>query len=47
MLRKNDTNIVQKCNEGKGLLAPRKVIGIPSGITSVELEQLEKSGWQG
>ena len=27
---------IQKCNEGKGLVAPRIVIGIPSGITSVE-----------
>ena len=33
---------IQKCNEGKGLLAPRIVIGIPSGITSAEEEQLEK-----
>ena len=27
---------IQKCNEGKGVLAPRIVIGIPSGVTSVE-----------
>jgi len=27
---------IQKCNEGKGIIAPRIVIGIPSGVTSFE-----------
>ena len=36
---------IQKCNEGKGLLAPRIVIGIPSGIKALREEQLEKLDW--
>ena len=34
---------IQKCNEGKGLLAPRIVIGIPSGVTSVERRAVKRS----
>ena len=38
---------IQKCNEGKGILAPRIVIGIPSGVTSVERKSSQRSwiGW--
>ena len=38
---------IQKCNEGKGLLAPRIVIGIPSGITSVERRAVREAGLAG
>ena len=27
---------IQKCNEGRGIIAPRLVVGIPSGVTGVE-----------
>ena len=35
---------IQKCNEGKGLVAPRIVICIPSGITSVERRAVREAG---
>ena len=38
---------IRKCNEGKGLLAPRIVIGIPSGITSVERRAVREAGLAG
>ena len=38
---------IQKCNEGKGLLAPRIVIGIPSGVTSVERRAVREAGLAG
>ena len=38
---------IQKCNEGKGILAPRIVIGIPSGITSVERRAVREAGLAG
>ena len=38
---------IQKCNEGKGVLAPRIVIGIPSGITSVERRAVKEAGLAG
>ena len=38
---------IQKCNEGKGLVAPRIVIGIPSGITSVERRAVREAGLAG
>jgi rod shape-determining protein MreB len=38
---------IQKSNEGKGLLAPRIVIGIPSGITSVERRAVREAGLAG
>ena len=38
---------IEKCNEGKGLLAPRIVIGIPSGITSVERRAVREAGLAG
>ena len=37
---------IEKCNEGKGL-APRIVIGIPSGITSVERRAVREAGLAG
>ena len=38
---------IQKCNEGKGIVAPRIVIGIPSGITSVERKAVKEAGLAG
>ncbi len=38
---------IQKCNEGKGIIAPRIVIGIPSGITSVERRAVREAGLAG
>tara|TARA_Y100001970_G_scaffold294301_1_gene450115 strand:+ start:18345 stop:19397 length:1053 start_codon:yes stop_codon:yes gene_type:complete len=38
---------IQKCNEGRGLLAPRLVIGIPSGVTSVERRAVREAGLAG
>ena len=38
---------IQKCNEGKGILAPRIVIGIPSGVTSVERRAVREAGLAG
>ena len=38
---------IQKCNEGKGIMAPRIVIGIPSGITSVERRAVREAGLAG
>ena len=38
---------IQKSNEGKGIVAPRIVIGIPSGITSVERKAVKEAGLAG
>ncbi len=38
---------IQKSNEGRGLLAPRIVIGIPSGVTSVERRAVREAGLAG
>ena len=38
---------IQKCNEGKGIVAPRIVIGVPSGITSVERKAVKEAGLAG
>ncbi len=38
---------IQKCNEGRGILAPRIVIGIPSGVTSVERKAVREAGLAG
>jgi len=38
---------IQKCNEGRGFLAPRIVIGIPSGVTSVERRAVKEAGLAG
>ena len=37
---------IQKCNEGKGLIAPRIVIGIPE-VTSVERRAVREAGLAG
>ena len=38
---------IQKCSEGRGILAPRIVIGIPSGVTSVERRAVREAGLAG
>ena len=38
---------IQKCNEGRGILAPRIVIGIPRGVTSVERRAVREAGLAG
>ena len=38
---------IQKSNEGKGIVAPRIVIGIPSGVTSVERRAVREAGLAG
>ena len=38
---------ILKCNEGRGILAPRIVIGIPSGVTSVERRAVREAGLAG
>jgi len=40
-------SFIKKCNEGKGLLAPRIVIGIPSGVTSVERKAVREAALAG
>ena len=36
-----------KSNEGRGIVAPRIVIGIPSGVTSVERRAVREAGLAG
>ena len=38
---------IQKSNEGRGILAPRLIIGIPSGVTSVERRAVREAGLAG
>lgn len=38
---------IQKCNEGRGIIAPRLVVGIPSGVTSVERRAVREAGLAG
>ncbi len=38
---------IRNCNEGRGILAPRIVIGIPSGVTSVERRAVREAGLAG
>ena len=38
---------IQKCNEGKGIIAPRLVVGIPSGVTGVERRAVREAGLAG
>ena len=38
---------IQKCNEEQGIVAPRIVIGIPSGVTSVERKTVKEAGLAG
>ena len=40
-------SFIQKCNEGRGILAPRLVVGIPSGVTSVERRAVREAGLAG
>ena len=40
-------SFIQKSNEGRGILAPRIVIGIPSGVTSVERRAVREAGLAG
>jgi hypothetical protein len=38
---------IQKGNEGRGIIAPRLVIGIPSGVTGVERRAVREAGLAG
>jgi rod shape-determining protein MreB len=38
---------IQKGNEGRGIVAPRLVIGIPSGVTGVERRAVREAGLAG
>jgi rod shape-determining protein MreB len=38
---------IQKGNEGRGIIAPRLVIGIPSGVTGVERRAVKEAGLAG
>ena len=38
---------IQKSNEGRGIIAPRLIIGIPSGVTSVERRAVREAGLAG
>ena len=38
---------IQKSNEGRGIIAPRLVIGIPSGVTGVERRAVREAGLAG
>ena len=38
---------IQKCNEGRGIVAPRLVVGIPSGVTGVERRAVREAGLAG
>jgi rod shape-determining protein MreB len=38
---------IQKGNEGRGVVAPRLVIGIPSGVTGVERRAVREAGLAG
>ena len=38
---------IQKCNEGRGIIAPRLVVGIPSGVTGVERRAVREAGLAG
>ena len=38
---------IQKCNEGRGIIAPRLVVGIPSGVTGVERRAVREAGMAG
>ena len=40
-------NLFKNSNEGKGIVAPRIVIGIPSGVTSVERRAVREAGLAG
>ena len=38
---------IQKCNEGRGIIAPRLVVGIPSGVTGVERRAVREAAASG
>ncbi|MDP6204144.1 MAG: rod shape-determining protein, partial [Prochlorococcaceae cyanobacterium ETNP18_MAG_14] len=38
---------IQKGNEGRGIVAPRLVVGIPSGVTGVERRAVREAGMAG
>ena len=38
---------IQKSNEGRGIIAPRLVVGIPSGVTGVERRAVREAGLAG
>ncbi|MFO0103724.1 MAG: rod shape-determining protein, partial [Cyanobium sp.] len=40
-------SFIQKGNEGRGIVAPRLVIGIPSGVTGVERRAVREAGLAG
>jgi len=40
-------SFIQKGNEGRGVIAPRLVIGIPSGVTGVERRAVREAGLAG
>ena len=40
-------SFIQKGNEGRGVIAPRLVIGIPSGVTGVERRAVHQAGLAG
>ena len=40
-------SFIQKCNEGRGIIAPRLVVGIPSGVTGVERRAVREAGMAG
>ncbi len=40
-------SFIQKSNEGRGIVAPRLVIGIPSGVTDVERRAVREAGMAG
>ena len=37
-------SFIQKGNEGRGIIAPRLVVGIPSGVTGVERRAVREAG---
>jgi len=40
-------SFIQKCNEGRGIISPRLVVGIPSGVTGVERRAVREAGMAG
>ena len=40
-------SFIQKANQGRGIVAPRLVIGIPSGVTGVERRAVREAGMAG
>mgnify|MGYP001212412720 CR=1 FL=1 len=40
-------SFIQKCNQGRGIIAPRLVVGIPSGVTGVERRAVREAGMAG